>query len=85
MQVEATVSEMRFQKAEATADGNVLSAIDSTYSTPMPCRILQLIGKDGQKVKTGDGILVMESMKTEIKLLARSNGTLKLLVKEGDT
>ena len=62
-----------------------LCTTDSTYTTPMPCRILQLIAKDGATVKAGDGILVMESMKTEIKLLARSAGKLKLLVKEGDT
>ncbi|KDN53481.1 hypothetical protein K437DRAFT_230773 [Tilletiaria anomala UBC 951] len=61
------------------------SADESTYSTPMPCRILHLIAKDGQSVKPGESILVMESMKTEIKLLARSAGTLRLLVKEGDT
>ena len=51
----------------------------------MPCRILQLLAKQGQTVKAGDGILVMESMKTEIRLLARSSGVLQLLVKEGDT
>ena len=51
----------------------------------MPCRILQIIAKDGGKVKRGDGLLVMESMKTEVKLTARSDGVVRLKCKEGDS
>jgi 3-methylcrotonyl-CoA carboxylase alpha subunit len=51
----------------------------------MPCRILQVIAKDGAEVKRGDGLLVMESMKTEVKLTARSDGIVKMRCKEGDS
>ncbi len=51
----------------------------------MPCRILQIIAKDGEKVKRGDGLLVMESMKTEVKLTARSDGVVRMKCKEGDS
>jgi len=51
----------------------------------MPCRILQVIAKDGSHVKKGDGLLVMESMKTEVKLTARSDGVVKMKCKEGDS
>lgn len=51
----------------------------------MPCRILQVMAKDGGKVKRGDGLLVMESMKTEVKLTARSDGVVRMRCKEGDS
>jgi biotin carboxyl carrier protein len=51
----------------------------------MPCRILQVMAKDGARVKRGDGLLVMESMKTEVKLAARSDGVVKMKCKEGDS
>jgi len=51
----------------------------------MPCRILHVIAKDGEKVKRGDGLLVMESMKTEVKLTARSDGVVRIKCKEGDS
>jgi len=51
----------------------------------MPCRILQVIAKDGTNVKRGDGLLVMESMKTEVKLTARSDGVVKMRCKVGDS
>lgn len=52
---------------------------------PMPCRILQVMKKDGEKVVKGEGLLVMESMKTEVKLTARSDGVVKMRCKEGDS
>jgi biotin carboxyl carrier protein len=52
---------------------------------PMPCRVLQIIAKDGGRVNRGDGLLVMESMKTEVKLVARSDGVVKIKCKEGDS
>ena len=56
-----------------------------SYLAPMPCRILQVIARDGERVKRGDGLLVMESMKTEVKLTARSDGVVKMKCKEGDS
>jgi acetyl/propionyl-CoA carboxylase alpha subunit len=56
-----------------------------SYLAPMPCRILQIIAKDGSRVKRGSGLLVMESMKTEVKLTARSDGIVKMKCKEGDS
>jgi 3-methylcrotonyl-CoA carboxylase alpha subunit len=56
-----------------------------SYLAPMPCRILQIIARDGAKVKRGDGLLVMESMKTEVKLTARSGGIVKVRCKEGES
>jgi biotin carboxyl carrier protein len=50
----------------------------------MPCKILQVLVKDGDDVKKGMPLLVTESMKTELRIMARSDGVIKLHVKEGD-
>ena len=50
----------------------------------MPCKILKLLVEPNSKVKKNDALLTMESMKTELKLYARHDGIVKLLVKEGD-
>ena len=50
----------------------------------MPCKILQVLVDNGAQVKSGDGLLVMESMKTEVRLNAFAKGAVKMLVKEGD-
>jgi biotin carboxyl carrier protein len=47
--------------------------------------VLQVIATDGGHVQRGDGLLVMESMKTEVKLVARSDGVIKMRCKEGDS
>ncbi|BFZ62182.1 hypothetical protein YB2330_003264 [Saitoella coloradoensis] len=57
---------------------------EHSYTTSMPCKIVQVMKKDGEIVKAGEPILVMESMKTEIRLNAKEDGVLKLFVKEGD-
>jgi acetyl/propionyl-CoA carboxylase alpha subunit len=48
------------------SSGGSAAELDSggTYLAPMPCRILQVLVLEGGKVKRGDGLLVMESMKT---------------------
>ncbi len=53
------------------------------YVTPMPCKILRIERKGGN-VEIGDGILVMESMKTEVRVVSRSAGVLEVKVREGD-
>ena len=67
--------------------GFVIDCVEAggSYLAPMPCRILQVIVKDGTKVKRGEGLLVMESMKTEVRLTARSDGIVKMKCREGDS
>lgn len=50
----------------------------------MPCKILQILTQDGADVKLGDGLLVMESMKTELRMTALTPGKVQMNVKEGD-
>ena len=50
----------------------------------MPCKILQILAQNGDDVKVGQGLLVVESMKTEVRMVATAEGKVKMHVKEGD-
>ncbi|MCD6559120.1 MAG: biotin/lipoyl-binding protein, partial [Palaeococcus sp.] len=59
--------------------GNVVSA-------PMPGKILRILVKEGEQVKTGQGLLVLEAMKMENEIPSPKDGIIKsILIKEGDT
>jgi biotin carboxyl carrier protein len=50
-------------------------------TAPLPGTILKVLVKDGDKVKTGDELLILEAMKMENTILAESSGTIsKVLV-----
>ena len=49
----------------------------------MPCHILQVLAKDGSTVERGDGLLVIESMKTEIRINAEAPGIVRMQVGQG--
>ncbi len=50
----------------------------------MPGKVLQGLAKDGTIVAAGAGLLIMESMKTEIRMNAHRGGKVKLHVKQVD-
>jgi glutaconyl-CoA/methylmalonyl-CoA decarboxylase subunit gamma len=53
---------------------------------PLPGSIFQIVVKEGDVVKKGDVILIMEAMKMENNILAEIDGTVKTVkVKVGDT
>ena len=52
---------------------------------PMPGQIKAILVREGDKVKTGQKLLVMEAMKLENKLPATRDGIVKhILVRDGD-
>lgn len=54
-------------------------------AAPMPGKITKMFVSDGQEVKKGDSLLVMEAMKMEYTLKADANGAVeKILAKTGD-
>ncbi|KAJ3381759.1 hypothetical protein HDU84_004867 [Entophlyctis sp. JEL0112] len=57
---------------------------DGVLVTPMPCRIISVNSATGTKVKVGDVVLTIESMKMETKIRASSEGVVEIKVKEGD-
>lgn len=57
----------------------------SNISAPLPGTIFKIKVKEGDAVKKGDTVLIMEAMKMENNILAEKGGTIKkILVKEGD-
>jgi len=57
---------------------------DGNYTAPMHSKILKVNVNTGDSVKKGDVIIVVESMKMENKILAKSDGKVELFVKEGE-
>jgi len=55
-------------------------------SSPMPGKILRILVREGDEVKTGQALLTLEAMKMENEIPAPKDGIVKkILVKEGDT
>ncbi|ASJ08550.1 acetyl-CoA carboxylase biotin carboxyl carrier protein subunit [Thermococcus siculi] len=57
---------------------------EGVVTAPMPGKILRILVKEGEQVKTG--LLILEAMKMENEIPAPKDGVVKkILVKEGDT
>ena len=51
---------------------------------PMPCKVVSVLKKNGEKVKAGEIVMVVESMKMEINISAAVEGTFSSKVQEQD-
>lgn len=51
---------------------------------PMPCKIISVLVNDGEEVKAGQPVLVIESMKMEMNIAVSVAGRLKVAVSVGD-
>ena len=59
---------------------------EGVVTSPMPGKILRILVKEGEQVKTGQGLVVLEAMKMENEIPAPKDGVVKkILIKEGDT
>lgn len=66
---------------------NMLTSKTSTrkITAPLPGVILELMVKEGDQVKTGDNLIIMEAMKMENNILAEHSGTVKVVkIRKGD-
>ena len=50
----------------------------------MPCKVLAVLKKDGDKVKAGEKLMIVESMKMEISISAQTDGVFQAKVQELD-
>lgn len=72
-------------KAAPAPAAPAASAGGRPVNAPLPGVVIKINAKVGDKVSTGDTILVLEAMKMENNITADSNGTIKaILCKEGD-
>ncbi len=66
---------------------NKAKALDHSAGpvSPMPGKVFKVMVKNGDKVKKGDGLMILEAMKMEHTIKASSDGVVKkVLFKEGD-
>ncbi|AMQ17692.1 sodium-extruding oxaloacetate decarboxylase subunit alpha [Thermococcus peptonophilus] len=72
--------------APAAPASTPVPAGEGVVTAPMPGKILRVLVKEGEQVKTGQGLLILEAMKMENEIPAPKDGVVKkILVKEGDT
>lgn len=55
-----------------------------TVTAPMPCKVLSTLKKNGEEVKSGDIVMVIESMKMEVTISVSADGKFETNWKEGD-
>lgn len=66
---------------QAIAGGTEASS--RTINAPMPCKVLRVLKKNGDMVKTGELVMVVESMKMEITISATRDGKFETSIQEG--
>lgn len=58
---------------------------DASLSAPMPGKILQVLVKEGQKVESGQPLMILEAMKMEHRITASEEGIVNsIFFSEGD-
>lgn len=72
--------------APAVADAPVAAASGEKVVSPMPGTILNVKVNEGQTVKSGEVLMILEAMKMENDIVAPCDGVVKqLLVSKGST
>lgn len=81
---EASIFELA--KPQASSRRKTTSAGSGSLTAQMPGQVTQVLVADGEMVKQGQPLLLLEAMKMEIRLTAPTNGRVtRLFVKQGDT
>ncbi|KAI9925760.1 hypothetical protein MW887_005566 [Aspergillus wentii] len=55
-----------------------------TITAPMPCKVLSVLKKQGDEVKSGETVMVIESMKMEVSITVGASGKFETNWKIGD-
>ena len=72
--------------AAAAPAAPVVTGAGEAVNAPMPGNILKVNVSNGQAVKEGDVLVVLEAMKMENEIMAPKNGTVtQVLVQKGST
>jgi acetyl/propionyl-CoA carboxylase alpha subunit len=75
---------MSYFESLREAIGEVADNTRKTVTAPMPCKVLEVLKADGETVKAGEKLLVIESMKMEISISAQLDGVFRPKVREQD-
>ena len=83
---EYTIGEEKIETPKAETKAVSSGEMGGIITAPMPGMVTQVLVNEGQSVKTGDTLVVVEVMKMETPIKATVAGTVKrLFVKKGDT
>ncbi|TVY93941.1 Methylcrotonoyl-CoA carboxylase subunit alpha, mitochondrial [Lachnellula willkommii] len=77
-------SQLSFGESLRTASGAVDASSDGNAKAPMPCKVLSVLKKDGERVGPGENVMVLESMKMEMNILTAAEGIFKANFQKGD-
>jgi biotin carboxyl carrier protein len=78
------IQDERRQRLRSAAARGEVAAGRRVVTAPMPGKVVRLLVRPGQAVRSGDGIIVVEAMKMENELKAPAAGTVKeVRVEEG--
>lgn len=79
---EVVDAERKYQKSRKRID----DLEDSVISSPMPGKVVKILVKAGDQVKSGDTVVIVSAMKMESEYKVKSDRLIKeIKVKEGDT
>ena len=74
-----------FVADSAASAPNVATVVSPEVTAPMPGKVLQVLVRAGDRVESGDGLLLLEAMKMESRLTAEAAGTVaEIRVAPGD-
>jgi biotin carboxyl carrier protein len=83
--IRVDVSDEKTERLKSLTSGISGGDRASTLKAPMPGLILKIEVEVGQRVRKGDGLLIVEAMKMENELKAHTSGTIKdIKVKPGE-
>jgi len=71
------LSDPRLQIRKARTKGGMSSSLPNQIRSPMPGKITKVTVKQGDVVKTGQAIIMMEAMKMEYTLKSEMDGQVK--------
>lgn len=77
-------SQLSFFEHQRLAQAQVGGAESRVIKAHMPCKVLRVLKKQGEEVKSGEVLLVVESMKMEITISAGTDGIIESVVREGE-
>ena len=80
---------VRSQVQTKRSDSKIKKSVSNratSVKAPLPGNIFKILVKEGDEVKKGDNIMIMEAMKMENNVLAEKDGKVSSIkVKEGDS
>jgi len=77
-------SVLSYFESQRSAVAGGADASGGAVAAPMPCKVLRVLKKNGDSVKTGEIVMVVESMKMEINISASKDGIFETSVRQGD-